>query len=170
MELKEVIKSQYFASLEMLKKAITKCPPSLWNSEDFKNRFRHISYHVFFYIHLYLQDAENQFVPWKKHREYHQFLGNLPWPPHTKPNIGEPYTKEEILEYLDLCKNQVEEKISSINLDAESGFYWLPFKKIELQFYNIRHIQHHAGALIDRLRTRENMGVEWVAMKSDASS
>ncbi len=168
MEIKEVIKSQYFASLEMLKEAITKCPPSLWNSEDFKNRFWHISYHVLFYTHLYLQAAENQFVPWKKHREHHQFLGNIPWPPHTKPNIGEPYTKEEILEYLDLCKNQVDEKISSIDLDAESGFYWLPLKKIELQFYNIRHIQHHAGALIDRLRTRENIGVDWVAMKADS--
>jgi hypothetical protein len=165
MDTKEGIKSQYYASLEMLKEAISKCPPSLWNSRQCKNKFWHISYHVLFYTHLYLQETEKQLVPWKKHREYHQFLGNLPWPPHTQPEIGEPYSKEEILEYLDLVKNQVDKKVSSIDLAAESGFYWLPFKKIELQFYNIRHIQHHAGALIDRLRTSENIGVDWVAMK-----
>ncbi len=166
MDTKDVIKSQYYASLEMLRSAITQCPSSFWNSEDFKNRFWHISYHVLFYTHLYLQETEKQFVPWKKHREHHQFLGNLPWPPHTKPEIGKPYSKEEILEYFRVCQRQVEERVSSLDLNAESGFYWLPFKKIELQFYNIRHVQHHAGALIDRLRTKENIGVDWVAMKT----
>ena len=85
---------------------------------------------------------------------------------YTKPEIGEPYSKEEILEYLDVCKKEAEEKVSAMDLNAESGFYWLPFKKLELQFYNIRHIQHHTGALIDRLRTKENIGVGWVAMKT----
>lgn len=166
MDTKDVIKSQFYASLEMLRSAITECPPSLWSSEDFKNKFWHIAYHALFYTHLYLQETEKQFVPWKKHREGHQFLGNLPWPPYTKPEIGEPYSKEEILEYLDVCKKEAEEKVSAMDLNAESGFYWLPFKKLELQFYNIRHIQHHTGALIDRLRTKENIGVGWVAMKT----
>jgi DinB superfamily len=166
MDTKDVIKSQYYASLEMLGGAISKCPTSLWNSEEFKNKFWHIAYHVLFYTHLYLQETEKQFVPWKKHREHHQFLGNLPWLPHTKPDIGESYSKEEILEYLDMCKKEVEEKVSALDLTSESGFYWLPFKKLELQFYNIRHIQHHTGALIDRLRTKENIGVDWVAMKT----
>jgi len=26
-----------------------------------------------------------------------------------------------------------------------SGFDWLPFDKLELQFYNIRHIMQHTG-------------------------
>lgn len=96
--MKEVIKSQYCASLEMLRETISKCPPPLWNSRELRNKFWHISYHVLFYTHLYLQDSESQFVPWSKHRNHYQFLGSLPWPPHAKPNIGEPYSKEEILE------------------------------------------------------------------------
>lgn len=167
--MKDVIESQYYASLEMLREAINKCPSPLWNSREPRNKFWHISYHVLFYTHLYLQDSENQFVPWSKHRNYYQFLGSLPWPPHAKPNIGEPYGKEEILEYVDVCQRQVEEKVSSLDLNAESGFPWLPFKKLELQLYNIRHIQHHTGALIDRLRTIENIGVDWVAMKPRSS-
>ena len=165
LDAKDVIKSQYDASLEMLRSAITQCPAYLWNSEDVKNKFWHISFHVLFYTHLYLQESEKQFVQWKKHRKYYQYLGNLPDPPHTKPEIGQPYSKEEILEYLDICKKEVEEKVSAVDLNAKSGFSWLPFNKLELQFYNIRHIQHHTGALIDRLRTKENIGVDWVGMK-----
>jgi hypothetical protein len=167
--MKEVIKSQYYASLEMLKEAVSKCPPSLWNSQEPKNKFWHISYHVLFYTHLYLQESEKQFIPWSKHRENYQFLGPLPWPPHAIPNIGEPFSKELILEYFDVCQKQVEEKVLTLNLNAESGFYWLPFTKLELQLYNIRHIQHHAGALIDRLRTIENIGVNWIARKAKST-
>ncbi len=42
--------------------------------------------------------------------------------------------------------------MAQTRLDADSGFYWLPFNKFELQLYNIRHIQHHTGQLTDRLR------------------
>jgi hypothetical protein len=45
---------------------------------------------------------------------------------------------------------------------APAGFPWLPFNKLELQFYNIRHIQHHTGQLADRLRNAINIGTPWV--------
>jgi hypothetical protein len=164
-ETKEIIKSQYHASLEMLRQAIIKCPASLWNDQEPKNKFWHISYHALFYTRLYLQDSEKEFVPWSKHRNEYQFLGPLPWPPHKEPASSEPYSKEEILEYLEVCLNQVNEKVTSMDMDGPSGFHWLPFSKMELQFYNIRHIQHHAGVLCDRLRNAENVGVDWVGMK-----
>lgn len=170
MNTKEVIRSQYQASLQMLIEAITKCPPHLWNDREARNKFWHISYHVPFYTHLYLQDSEEKFVPWHKHKEHYQFLGPLPWPPHKKPNIGEPYAKEEILEYCEMCQKEVEDKIPSLDLTADSGFSWLPFKKFELQLYNIRHIQHHTGVLIDRLRNGHDIGVGWIAMKHESLS
>lgn len=169
MNTKDIIKCQYHASLEMLKQAIAKCPESLWNDQEYKNKYWHMSYHVLFFTHLYLQDSERDFAPWTQHRDQYQFLGPLPWPPHEEPRIEEPYSKEEILEYLEICQEQVEEKITSLTLDAESGFKWLPFSKMELQLYNIRHIQHHAGQLIDRLRTKEDIEVRWVGMKPENS-
>jgi len=33
---------------------------------------------------------------------------------------------------------------------------------MELHIYNIRHLQHHTGQLMDRLRTAGNIGVAWV--------
>ena len=162
MTTKEAIKSQYRASLEMLGEAISKCTDALWEDQEYRNQFWHIAYHALFYTHLYLQDSEKEFVPWSKHRNEGQFLGPLPWPPHREPNIGEPYTKEDILEYLGVCQNEVTERVSSVDLEAESGFKWLPFGKLELQFYNIRHLQHHTGQLADRLRTKEAIGIGWV--------
>lgn len=51
---KETIKSQYRASLEMLKHAIVECPEALWHSPEYKNPFWHIAFHVLFYTHFYL--------------------------------------------------------------------------------------------------------------------
>lgn len=161
-DLRGIIQSQYLASLEMLKAAIEKCPDALWNDAEYPNKFWHISYHVLFYTHLYLQQREEDFQPWTKHRKDYPFMGPVPWPPHRKPEIGEPYSKQEILEYLEVCRNEVRRRVDQMDLDAESGFEWLPFGKLELQFYNIRHVQHHAGQLIDRLRTRAGIGTEWV--------
>jgi hypothetical protein len=165
--IKEVIKSQYLASLEMLRQAVIKCPDSLWRDGEHTNEFWRIAYHALFYAHLYLQSSEEDFAPWAKHREEHQFLGRLPWPPHKEPEIGEPYSREEILEYHEVCQQQVEEQVASMDLEAQSGFYWLPFGKLELQFYNIRHIQQHTGELCERLGATGDIEVEWVGTKSD---
>lgn len=69
MNLKPVIRSQYQASLEMLKQAILKCPESLWDDQEYQNRFWQISYHALFFTHLYLQPSLEAFTPWAKHRE-----------------------------------------------------------------------------------------------------
>jgi hypothetical protein len=165
MDVKEAIKSQYLASLEMLRQTIAKCPESVWDDPEHKNRFWHIAYHVLFYTHLYLQEAEKDFAPWAKHRSQYHLLGPTPWPPYSEPEIGDPYNQAEILEYLALCQQQVEEKVASLDPDAESGFDWLPFSKLELHVYNIRHIQHHVGELTGRLGAKEAIEVEWVGMK-----
>ena len=54
--------------------------------------------------------------------------------------------------------------VDALDLQAESGFDWLPFNKLELQFYNIRHIQQHTGELCERLGTVGDIEVDWVGM------
>jgi len=163
----QAIKSQYRASLKMLGEAVTTCADALWDDEEYHIRFWHIAYHALFYTHLYLQDSDTAFVPWSKHRKGYESLGPLPGPLHRTPDVGEPYTKEEVLEYLAVCQGQVEERVSSIDLEAASGFHWLPFGKLELQLYNIRHLQHHTGQLVDRLRIKQDAGVSWVGQVED---
>jgi hypothetical protein len=164
MDIKDVIKSQYHAALAMLEQTIAQCPDALWESSASANRFWHVAYHVLFYTHLYLQHSEKEFAPWTKHRHESQFLGPLPWPPHKKPTIGEPYTREEVLEYLEFCRGEVDATVNTLNLEGESGFSWLPFSKMELQFYNLRHLQHHTGELAERLGN-QGIEIQWVGMK-----
>jgi len=163
MEIKKVVLSQYSASLEMLEMAIERCPELIWTDPEPKNKFWHIAYHAVFYTHLYLQSSEKDFKAWDKHRSEYEFMGPLPWPPHDQPKIGEPYSKAEVLEYLEFCQGQAALILPDLNLESEeSGFSWLLFNKLELQFYNIRHLQQHIGELSERLGTKAGIDIDWV--------
>ena len=151
MDTKEVIKSQYLAALEMLRSAVIQCPDGLWNDPAYKNRFWHVVYHALFYTHLYLQPSGKDFTPWSKNRSGSNELDQA----------GEPYSKDEILEYFEICCEQVVKQTQSLDLDAPSGFDWLPMNKLELQIYTIRHIQQHAGELSERLGAA-GIDVGWV--------
>jgi hypothetical protein len=148
MDTKSVIQSQYLAALEMLKQVIVKCPAASWDAPGDKDKFWNKVYHALFYAHLYLQETERHFQHWEKHHD---------------PDSGGPFTQAEVLEYLTFVQKQVRQQVPALNLEAESGFYWLPFGKLELQLYNIRHIQQHAGELYERLGTRENIELDWVS-------
>ena len=156
MDTKRTIKSQYYAALAMLQQAIDACPESLWEDPGYESPFWHIAYHALFYVHLYLQPTEADFFPWEKQQDGYTSLAG------DGDREGEPYSKEDVLAYLDLCREQVEKQVAAMDLAAESGFYWLPFDKLELQFYNIRHIQQHTGELYERLGTAEGPKVDWV--------
>ena len=148
MNIHEVLKSQYFAALAMLKEAIEKCPESVWYDPNEKFRVWSKAYHTVFYVHLYLQNSEKDFVQWEKHHD---------------PDGDVPFTKDEVLEYLAFAKKQVADRVPVTDLEAESGFHWYPVNKLELQFINIRHIQQHTGELYECLGTPENMeNLGWV--------
>ena len=63
---------------------------------------------------------------------------------------------------MDFCRKQIETIASTLDYDAESGFPWLPFGKLELQFYSIRHVQSHAGELAERLSAMHGIDIDWV--------
>ena len=161
MKVKETIKSQYHAALEMLKQAVEACPESLWHDSQYESPFWHVAYHALFFAHLYLQPTEKDFVPWEKHQEGIASLAS----DEGEGEGGVGYGKEDILAYLALCRRQVEEQVTALDLEAGSGFHWLPFDKLELQFYNIRHIQQHTGELYERLGTAGGPELGWVGMK-----
>ena len=152
------IARQYGTALKMLRQAIELCPDELWADATYRNPYWHIAYHALFYAHLYSQLNEAEFRPWSKHKEGIRMLGDLP----AAELAPLAYSKAEILEYHELCCAEVAARVAETNLEAESGFYWLPFNKFELQIYNIRHIQHHAAQLILRLRLDTDVNVPWV--------
>ncbi len=103
MTTKEIIRSQYQASLQMLAQAIRKCPPYLWADPDDKNQFWHVAYHALFYTHLYLQDSEDEFTPWEKHIKDYRALGAVPQSERGAAAAAIPYSQDKLLAYLEFC-------------------------------------------------------------------
>ena len=167
MDIKAALKGQYHAALAMLKQAIEECPDSLWTGGEHPSEFWQVAYHAVFYTHLYLMPDEKAFRPWAHSRDEYNFLEALPWPPHDPPKLGEPYTKEEVLEYWAECDAMIDPGVDRLDLDAaECGFPWYDMPKLDHQLMNVRHIEHHTGQLADRMRPAGGDGVGWVGRKT----
>ena len=113
MDPKPVIKSQFKASLAMLRQAIEKCPDALWTDASYKNPFWRVAYHTLIYTHFYLGPSEDDFVPWEKHQQDLQLLGQ------EIPGMVI-YRRVEVLDYLALVLDQVDLQVEAMDLAAES--------------------------------------------------
>ncbi|MGB2820123.1 MAG: DinB family protein [Phycisphaerae bacterium] len=163
MDIKTALKSQYHAALAMLRQAIERCPEALWTAGGHPSPYWQIAYHTLFFTHLYLQPNEEAFSPWEHHREEYQFLEALPWPPHDRPNIREPYTASQVTAYWQVCDAMIDAGVDRLDLDAaDCGFSWYDISKLEHQIMNVRHIQHHAAQLADRLRSAADIDLDWI--------
>ncbi|MHB1293808.1 MAG: DinB family protein [Anaerolineae bacterium] len=164
MPIQDVFSSQYHASFEMLQAAVTRCPDAVWDDRTGANAFWRTAYHAAFYTHLYLQPTLADFQPWPEHRDKAE---RLPTAPVEESEGVEPYTREEVLTYLQFCHAQVDRCLPLLELDGPSGFWW-KFSKLELQIYNIRHLQQHVGELYARLGVAGDGELPWIAAKTGA--
>jgi DinB family protein len=163
--LRPILKSQYHAALAMLREAIAQCPDDLWYDRTPTNACWQVAYHALFFAHLYLQADEASFRPWAGHQGDVQNPDGIPGPADPAsplPLIPTPYSKEQVLGYWSACDAMVDPAIDGMDLErGTSGFSWYPMPKLEHQLVNIRHIQHHAAQLADRLRAHSDIGIRW---------
>ena len=158
MNLVDALTSQYTATFAMLERCIRECPDALWADASYTNRFWQLAFHTIFYAHLYFHDSTNDFVRWEKHTETFEFLS---YRSKAHPDKAA-FSKEDLLEYLDLCNARLTSYLPTVNFEEDAGVPWLSCNKLELHIYSIRHTQHHTGQLGDRLREVENRGVSWI--------
>jgi hypothetical protein len=163
MNVQAALKGQYHAALAMLKQTIEQCPDDLWAGGTYPVACWRVVYHALFFTHMYLHRDVQSFRPWPHHRDHHECLGELPYPPYGRPKIGEPYTKSQLLEYSQLCDGMIDAAVDQSDLDAqECGFPWYQLPKLDHQINNIRHLQHHAALLAGRLRLAAGLDIGWV--------
>lgn len=144
--LRDALKSQYHASLAMLRQTIEECPDHLWNSGNPPRQFWRLIYHTLFFTHLYLECSDKDFRQWEKHRD------EVESDAEGEKLDATPYSKAELLEYWELVDRRVNTQVDKIDLTSpESGIPWYKMPKLDHQIVNIRHIQEHAGQLRDRL-------------------
>ena len=141
---------------------ISRCPEELWNNTSYNNSYWRIVYHTLFYTALYLSESPEKFVAWQKHQATYNYLGNFT--SEQKPIvINRIYSKEEMIDYAKEIFTGCEVMVIK-NENKENGFEWLSMNRLELHLYNIRHLQHHIGQLIERLHQNNISGIEWVGM------
>src|SRR6185295_8815556 len=105
--IRSILKSQNRAALAMLRKAIEGCPEELWLRQDQANAFWQLAYHTLFFAHLYLQPASGSFRPWKHHQsnvQHEDGIAGRVDPNSRLPLIPDPYTRLQVLEYLQFCE------------------------------------------------------------------
>lgn len=157
-----IISSQIRAALKMLRSTIEACPDSLWNREADANPFWVVAYHTLYFTHFYLSPSEDEFKPYERQAAGHAGYGKADLGDWTNLTPADTFTKVDVLAYCDYIYEHVSNLVESTPFDQPSGFYWLKFSKAEAHLYNLRHIQHHAGQLSERLRQEANLGIRWI--------
>jgi len=164
MTIQAVLKSQYHASLAMLREAIDACPSGLWTDASYVNQFWQVAYHTLFYTHFYLQPSESGFVPWEHHRPKHHFFVSG-W---DGAKSATPYSIDDVRAYWARCDAMIDAAVDRLDLGApDCGFPWYKMSKLEHQFVNLRHIQHHTGQLAERVRQATGHGIDWAGGSGD---
>ncbi|MFC2078164.1 DinB family protein [Candidatus Bipolaricaulota bacterium] len=157
----EAVASQIRAALKMLRSAIEACPAALWDREEDHNPFWALAYHTLYFAHLYLSPSEETFEPFQREVAGHGGFGQTDLGDWAELQPEDTYTKADVLAYCDHIDGRVAGLVLSAPFDGPSGFHWLPFSRGEAHLYNLRHIQHHAGQLAERLRQEADMGTPW---------
>jgi hypothetical protein len=169
--LRMALERQYRAGLAMLRDAVERCPESLWDDPTPTNAFWQIAYHTLYFTHLYLQPEEAAFRPWSGHQaevENRDGIAGADEPAGQLLVVPEPYTREQVLAYVAHLEAGLRDAVEALDLLApDCGFWWYrPMAKLEHQLVNLRHLQHHAGQLADRVRNHAGVGVDWVSSRA----
>jgi len=156
-KMKEIIWHQFGAAIDMLENALLACPEKLWGERLESSEFWYRVYHTLFWLDFYLSDSSQGFVPPSPFTLVElDPAGLLP---------ERVYTKNELKNYLDHCRNKCLKTIKSLS-DKNSHQHFrygsINLSFAELLLYNMRHVQHHTAQLNLLLRQEIDSAPGWV--------
>jgi hypothetical protein len=173
---------QFNAAIDMLDHAIIACPPSLWEKRVWPEPPRHgfppqfgeywyVAFHTMIWLDLYLSGAsEEEFIPPVP------FIQGEVDSLETTPE--HPYIQEELRTYLVSVRQKCRDSLVMLTDDRARRpveYPWTrrqPVSYMELQLYNMRHVQEHAAQLSLFLGQHASAEVVpgWVSGTKDAIS
>ncbi len=147
---------QFGAAIDMLENALVACPTPLWKERLWRDspdhplppefaEFWYITYHTLFWLDLYLSGSrEEDFAP----------PAPFIWTELDPPVSPErPYTKEELHAYLAATRRKCHATLVALTDERARQAVEYPWAEgqavsfLELQMYNMRHVQEHAAQL-----------------------
>lgn len=155
--LKEMLWNQFGASIDMMENSIKACPEDLWDADS---KYWYIAYHTLFFLDYYLtiETDEKNFSP-PPPFSLSEFDSEGAMPERT-------YTKEELLIYLNHCRQKCHDLIKGITPENSDRRFVNPYRDyniFEILLYNMRHVQHHMAQLNLLLRQNGNEVPNWVS-------
>ncbi len=155
--LRAILWRQFGAAIDMLENALVACPASLWRERlwrtppppDFPPQFAefwYVTFHALVWLDLYLSGIpEEEFAPPAPFAQ--GVLDSVEALPER------PYAKEELRAYLASTRQKCHTQLLALTDEQACRpveYPWSegqPISFLELQFYNMRHVQEHAAQL-----------------------
>ena len=175
-----VLWRQFGAAIDMLENVLLACPASLWRerlwsensrSGDFPEEFPeywYVTFHTLVWLDLYLSGVpEEEFAPPAPFAQGE--LDSIEALPE------QPYTKEELHAYLVALRQKCHTRFLSLTNEQAGQLIAYPWSQgqlisyLELQLYNLRHVQGHAAQLSLFLGQHAIPGaaLDWVTRAKD---
>lgn len=156
--IKQSIWQQFGAAIDMLEDAIHLCPEDVWtvvlwnDTDDARHgQFWFVAYHTLFWTDVFFTGTMDGFAP---------------PPPFVRGVLPEqPYTKEQVLTYLGVCRAKCQSTIEAMTDEKAQQrcvFEWMSPTFLELQLHSMRHVQEHASQLALVLGQHGVTGQDWV--------
>jgi hypothetical protein len=167
-----IVWPQFGAAIDMLRDAIIACPSRLWRHRMWRegekeaeySELWNVAHHALFWLDLYLSGSVEGFAP---------------PPPFGMDELDprgllpeRPYTREELLTYLEHCRRKAHTVLQGLNeeeADKMCVFPWGEVGYLELQLYNMRHVQEHAAQISLLLGQETGSAPGWVTRASPAA-
>lgn len=144
-----ILWKQFSAAIDMLDNSLVACPDALWREpvwQDPSAQFWYVSYHTLFWLDLYLYGSGEGFVPPAPFG-----LEELD-PAGVVPERS--YSRDELRAYLAYAREKCRTTIETLTDERArqpANFPWArgdeAISYVELQLYNMRHVQEHAAQL-----------------------
>ena len=164
---------QFGAAIDMLENALMACPDTLWHGRLWGDpsdpslppgfaSFWFVTSHTLFWLDLYLTASSERFVP--------------PAPFNPDDDLPKrPYSRDELHTYLVHLRQKCQATITELSGEKMRQPFTFPWPGgrtvsfLELQLYNMRHVQEHAAQLSLFLgqHTIADEALDWVPQAKD---
>lgn len=158
-DIKTMLWQQFGAAIDTLDDAIRLCPEEHWTAVLWKDeedprygQFWFVAYHTLFWLDLYLSGSTHE--------------GFLPPAPFVRGKLPDPpYTKDQIRTYLDQLRHKCQSTLEGLTDEKANQrltYNWVEASFLEMQLYNMRHVQEHAAELNLLLGQLGVSGQDWI--------
>lgn len=161
----QMLLGQYEAALSMFRDAMASCPAEHWERKVANHPVGVVALHTLMWTDVYLGRSAKDFVSHELVIEGRGLPFGQPLP---KGQLPPGLKQTRALEYADYCLAKVRRVLAEeteADLAGDNGF-GRPFSRAEMHLYNIRHIQHHTGALGAHVRRLvpdfPEEGMDWI--------